>query len=211
MVNLGGPDAGSTQGQQQHAVEPSGASKPFHFPAGSGAGKRWPTVAREAGGTAMRQSYIPHGWLSLEGVLIGWKRRDPRSGVLVGPWKRVSRPATLPGFALITSYLDCCPRSSSSIRILVRTPCASPASHIDSSIDVVVRRHGYSKLCNVCARQEYLFGELDGWTHESVALADDGGMLAAADGVHHPVGVVVVHYMEEAPSAPARGGVDKLL
>ena len=36
----------------------------------------------------------------------------------------------------------------------------------------------------------------------SVALADDGRMCTTANGIHVPVGVVVVHNMEEAPSAP---------
>jgi hypothetical protein len=36
----------------------------------------------------------------------------------------------------------------------------------------------------------------------AVALADDGGGLAAADGVHEPVRVVVVDHVEEAPAAP---------
>jgi hypothetical protein len=36
-----------------------------------------------------------------------------------------------------------------------------------------------------------------------VALADDGGGLASADGVHEPVRVVVVHHVEESPPASA--------
>lgn len=37
---------------------------------------------------------------------------------------------------------------------------------------------------------------------EAVALADDGGLAATADGVHEPVSVVVVQNVDETPSAP---------
>ena len=48
----------------------------------------------------------------------------------------------------------------------------------------------------------YLFGGGVGRSDEAVALADDGGVLAAADGVHEPVGVVIIHNVEETPPAP---------
>lgn len=37
---------------------------------------------------------------------------------------------------------------------------------------------------------------------EPVSLADDGGVSAASDGVQLPVGVVVVHHVDEPPPAP---------
>jgi hypothetical protein len=49
----------------------------------------------------------------------------------------------------------------------------------------------------------YQFGGGTGWGDVSVSLADDCRVVAAADGVHEPVRVVVVHHMEEAPPAPA--------
>lgn len=49
----------------------------------------------------------------------------------------------------------------------------------------------------------YLLGEKRGWSNESVPLAEDGRVLATADGIHHPVGVVIVHHMDETPSASA--------
>lgn len=48
----------------------------------------------------------------------------------------------------------------------------------------------------------HLLSGLIWWADKSVALADDGGVLAAADGVHEPVGVVVVDDVEEAEPAP---------
>ena len=50
----------------------------------------------------------------------------------------------------------------------------------------------------------YLLGSERMGSNVSVALADDGRVLAAADGIHQPVRVVVVHDMGKAPSAPVK-------
>lgn len=49
---------------------------------------------------------------------------------------------------------------------------------------------------------DHLLGGIIWRADESVALADDGRVHAAADGVHEPVSVVVVYDVEEAISAP---------
>lgn len=38
--------------------------------------------------------------------------------------------------------------------------------------------------------------------NETIALADDGGVLAPTDGIHEPMSVVIVDHMNEAPPAP---------
>ena len=48
----------------------------------------------------------------------------------------------------------------------------------------------------------YLLGERVGWREVAVPLAIDGRLGAPSDGVHLPVGIVVVHYMEVTMPAP---------
>jgi len=49
-----------------------------------------------------------------------------------------------------------------------------------------------------------------GWSNESVTLTYDGGTLATSNGIHYPVGVVVVDEVEESPSA-SRHSLDQSL
>jgi hypothetical protein len=58
--------------------------------------------------------------------------------------------------------------------------------------------------CNDTLRRRivYLLGKWVGWGKEAVPLAVDGWLGAPSDGVHLPVGVVVVHHMEVAMPAP---------
>lgn len=57
----------------------------------------------------------------------------------------------------------------------------------------------------------YLLGEGVLRGDVSVALAVDGGVGAPSNGVHYPVGVVVVHDMEGAVPAPGTKGRSILL
>jgi hypothetical protein len=50
----------------------------------------------------------------------------------------------------------------------------------------------------------YLFGKSVGRGKISVALAVNGGISTSSNGIHFPVGVVIVHYMEIPMPAPAR-------
>lgn len=45
---------------------------------------------------------------------------------------------------------------------------------------------------------QYLFEFRSVWGNEPVALANEGSMVASADGIHLPVGVVVVHDMDDS-------------
>ena len=53
-----------------------------------------------------------------------------------------------------------------------------------------------------CMMYIYLFSSFVGRSNEPVALTDDSWMLATSNGVHKPVGVVIIHHVEESPSAP---------
>ena len=48
----------------------------------------------------------------------------------------------------------------------------------------------------------YLLSVRVRWGNEAIALADDGGMAATADGVHEPVSVVIIDHMHEPEPAP---------
>ncbi|RWW17257.1 hypothetical protein BHE74_00038335 [Ensete ventricosum] len=96
--------------------------------------------------------------------------------------------------------------STASILTLARSPSSSPAAYIspdvftltDKTKEVLGRTRETIEL-----RLVYLLGKEGRWSNVAVPLADDGGVLAAADGIHHPVGVVIVHNVDEAPSASA--------
>jgi hypothetical protein len=64
--------------------------------------------------------------------------------------------------------------------------------------------HGMASSERKKEREEdlYHFGGDVWWCYVAVALADDGWRVAAANGVHEPVRVVVVDNVEEAPAAP---------
>ena len=56
-----------------------------------------------------------------------------------------------------------------------------------------------SDICLILC-SSYLFAIWIWWSNETVPLADNGGVVAAADGVHKPVSVVIIDYMDKSPS-----------
>lgn len=54
----------------------------------------------------------------------------------------------------------------------------------------------------------YLLGKRVGWREVAVPLAVDGRLSAPSDGVHLPVGVVVVHNVKVTMPAPETTAID---
>jgi hypothetical protein len=48
----------------------------------------------------------------------------------------------------------------------------------------------------------YLFGRNVGRRNVTVALANNGWVLASSNGIHQPMCVVIVYHMDKSPSAP---------
>jgi len=56
--------------------------------------------------------------------------------------------------------------------------------------------------------RQYLLGERVCRSKVAVALAVDGWLSAPANGVHFPVGVVIVHHMEVTMPAPETRAIE---